>query len=46
MGRLVVWMNDELEKEFRRLVAETFGMKKGALSRAVEQAIMFWIPKS
>jgi len=45
VGRIVVWINDELEEEFRRLVAETFGARRGTLSRAVEQAIRLWIQK-
>lgn len=45
MGRLVIQISDELEREFRSLVAEIFGLKKGALSMAAEQAIRMWIDK-
>jgi len=45
MGRIVVQINDELEREFRNLVAEIFGVRRGALSQAVEQAIKLWIEK-
>lgn len=43
MGRLVVELNEELEKAFRDEVARRLGMKKGNLKIAMEQAIIQWI---
>jgi len=45
MGYLFVKVSDEVEKEFRRLVLELKGSKKGALSEAVEEAIRLWLEK-
>lgn len=43
MGRIDVKLPDQLEKEFRLEVGKRFGMKKGNLTKAVEQAIRQWI---
>ena len=43
MGRIDVELPDQLEKEFRLEIGKRFGMKKGNLSKAVEQAIKQWI---
>ena len=43
MGRIDVELPDELEKEFRLEVGRRLGMKKGNLTKAVEQAIRQWI---
>jgi hypothetical protein len=43
MGRITAIIPDELEKELRLKTLETFGGKKGDLSRAVETAIKTWI---
>ena len=40
-----VTIPDELDKEFRRVVGETYGAKKGALGRAVEEALRDWLNK-
>ncbi|MFX0115181.1 MAG: hypothetical protein ACFFB3_11590 [Candidatus Hodarchaeota archaeon] len=34
---------DELDAEFRREVARRFGMRHGALSKAMEEAIYQWL---
>jgi hypothetical protein len=36
---------EELEKRFRRLAMEKFGYSKGAISKALEEAIKEWIKK-
>jgi len=43
MGRIDVELPDQLEKEFRLEVGKRFGMKKGNLSKAIEQAIRQWV---
>ncbi len=45
MGRMLVVIDDDLESEFRRIVAMKYGLKKGALSKAVEEALKLWIEK-
>ena len=45
MGRLLVVIDDEVEKAFRNMVAKIYGFKKGALSKAVEEAIRLWLEK-
>jgi len=45
MGILVVKINDELEREFRKYAFLVFGQRKGSLSRAVEEAIRMWLTK-
>ena len=46
MGQLNVSIPDDLERRFRELAAKKFGFKKGALSRAVEEAIRDWVEKN
>lgn len=36
-------LSDELEDEFRRAVFEKYGMKKGNIAKAIEEAIERWI---
>jgi hypothetical protein len=43
MGRIGVDLPDELEKKLRLKTIETFGGRKGDLSRAVEEAIETWV---
>ena len=43
MGRITALLSDELEKELRLKALQTFGGKKGDLSRAVEEAVKTWI---
>lgn len=45
MGRITAVINDELDKEFRALVGKRYGIKKGTLSIAVEEAIRLWVRK-
>jgi len=45
VGRLLVVIDDELEEEFRKAVARIYGFKKGALSKAIEEAIRLWLKK-
>jgi len=43
--KIYVVIDDELAKEFRKIVIEKYGVKKGALSKAVEEAIRLWVKK-
>ncbi len=43
MGKLTVLVSDEVETEFRELVAKRYGLRRGALSIAVEEALKWWI---
>ena len=43
MGRISAVLSDELEKKLRLKTLETFGGRKGDLSRAIEEAIITWI---
>ena len=43
MGRISAVLSDELEKKLRLRALETFGGKKGDLSRAVEEAVKTWV---
>jgi len=45
MGRINVTIPDELEKELRLKTIETFGGRKGDLSKAVEEAVKTWVAK-
>jgi len=41
--RINITISEELDREFRRVVAETLGFKRGNLQRAVEEALRLWI---
>jgi len=43
--RIVVDIDDELGKAFRKKILDRFGTKKGALRKAVEEAIKIWMEK-
>ena len=45
MGRLQVVLSDDTEERLRKRAAEKFGLKKGSISRAVEEAIVAWLSK-
>jgi hypothetical protein len=46
MGKLVVSIDDELENEFRELVAKKYGYRRGALSVAVAEALKWWVVRA
>ena len=46
MGKLNISLSDDLEKKFRETVFEKFGMKKGNINKAFEEAIDDWIKKN
>lgn len=41
--RLNIELSKELEEKFREAVYSRYGMKKGNLKKAVEEAIEIWI---
>lgn len=43
MGMLALNIDDKLEKEFRKMVFERKGMKKGNITEALEEALRLWI---
>jgi len=43
VGRISAVLPNELEKKLRLKALETFGGKKGDLSRAVEEAVKTWV---
>ena len=43
MGKMNIVLDDELEKEFREAVFKRKGMRKGNISKALEDAIKQWI---
>lgn len=43
MGKVVFVLPDELERKFRMRIVERYGGKKGALSKAVSEAIKLWL---
>jgi len=45
LGVIYARINDKLEKEFRVEVAKKYGGSRGAISRAIEEAIMLWLQK-
>jgi hypothetical protein len=45
MGRMYVMLSDVLERKFREEVFKRYGMKKGNIAKAVEEAIKDWIEK-
>ncbi len=45
MGRIDIILPDELEKKFREEVFKNYGMKKGNITLAVEDAVQDWVKK-
>jgi hypothetical protein len=45
LGRINVDISDDLEKQLRLKTVETFGGKKGDLSKAIQEAVKTWIDK-
>ena len=45
MGKMNIDISDELDEQFRKAVFNRFGMKKGNLTMAIEEALEEWINK-
>ncbi len=43
MGRMQIVISDKTENELRSKAAQKFGLKKGSISKAIEEAINRWI---
>jgi hypothetical protein len=43
MGRINFVIPDEIEDKFRQEVYKSKGMKKGNISKAIEEAILLWM---
>jgi tryptophan synthase beta subunit len=46
MGKINLDIDDDLEREFRKIAVEKFEAKKGFLKKAIEEAIRDWIQKN
>jgi len=46
LGKINLVVSDQLEKDFREAVFRKFGMKKGNITKATEEALVDWITKS
>ncbi|WP_158506630.1 hypothetical protein [Thermococcus eurythermalis] len=45
MGVITVKIPDELEVKFRKKILDVYGVKKGALGKAITEAIELWLEK-
>jgi len=43
MGQISVFIDDDLDAEFRATIANRLGLKKGNIKIAIEDAIRSWI---
>ena len=43
MGKTVVILEEQLDREFRAQVARKFGSKKGSLGMAITEAVKLWM---
>lgn len=43
MGRMQIVIADDVEDRLRKKASAEFGLKKGSISKAVEQAIQQWL---
>lgn len=46
MGKLNVNVDDEIDEKFRKEVFKRKGMKKGNLTKAVQEAMLMWVTTS
>lgn len=45
MGVITVKIPDDLEVRFRKKILDVYGVKKGALGKAISEAIELWLEK-
>ena len=43
MGLITLKVSDSVEQRFRRKVAEVYGLVRGSLSKAAEDAMLRWV---
>lgn len=46
MGNIFAKIPDDTDEEFRKVVADKFGLKKGVMEKALLEAIKDWIEKN
>jgi hypothetical protein len=46
VARIILTIDDELDKQFRNEVNTRFGMKKGNIKLAIEEAVKEWIGRN
>ncbi|GAB6103238.1 hypothetical protein JCM16138_24610 [Thermococcus atlanticus] len=46
MGKITLTVDDAVEEEFRKLAAQKYGARKGALGSALTEAMLMWIAKA
>jgi len=46
MGKMNISIDDDLEKDFRNAIATKFGLKKGVINKAIDEAIREWSEKN
>lgn len=46
MGRMQIVLSNVLEEKLRKRAAEKYGLRKGSISQAVEEAIVDWLKKT
>ena len=43
MATITINLNDEVNEKFRELIRQKVGEGKGAIGKAIEEAVTFWI---
>jgi metal-responsive CopG/Arc/MetJ family transcriptional regulator len=46
MAKFTVEIDEKLAREFRHIIIDVYGTRRGALTKAVEEAIRLWIQKN
>jgi len=46
MGKITVIVDDHIEEEFRKVVAQKYGARRGALGAAMTEAMRMWIART
>jgi hypothetical protein len=46
MGKISLILDDEEEERLRRMAAAKFGLKRGYLTKALEEAIRLWMEEN
>jgi hypothetical protein len=43
LGKILVALDEDLEKRFREAIFKRYGMKKGNLTNSISEAIELWL---
>ncbi|MEM3402559.1 MAG: hypothetical protein QW179_04770 [Candidatus Hadarchaeales archaeon] len=46
MGKISLILDDEREERLRKMAIEKFGLKRGYLTKALEEAIALWMKEN